>query len=118
VPPSDDVKLNGTGRGSRHTASVLLRDPSHTRIALAGELDLYTIADTRRVLEAECERRPERLIVDLAAIEFLDSQGLHLFAEIHQRLARSGCVLMLVSPPEHVSRMFAMTGLDNLLLVQ
>jgi anti-anti-sigma factor len=103
VPPSDDVKRNGTGRGSRHTASVLLRDSSQTRIALAG---------------AECERHPEKLIVDLAAIEFLDSQGLHLFAEIHQRLARNGCVLMLVSPPEHVSRMFAMTGLDNLLLVQ
>ena len=101
MPPSDDVKRNGSSHGSRLTAEVLLRDASDTRIALAGDVDLYTIIEARRALEAECKRRPKRVVTDLAGVEFLDSQGLHLFVEIHQRLARSGCVLVLVSPPEH-----------------
>jgi anti-anti-sigma factor len=109
---------NGTANGAASVVLDVLRDPRQTRVILGGELDMHTIDEVRRTLEAECDTGPAVLDIDLAAVEFIDSHGLSLFADAHRRLAGNGSVLRLVSPTDHVRRVLALTRLDELLGVE
>ena len=50
-------------------------------VRLAGELDLYNAHAVRDQLLAAAERGPERLVVDLSGLTFIDSTGLGVLIE-------------------------------------
>jgi anti-sigma B factor antagonist len=88
-----------------------------TRIVLDGDVDISTADRIRSIVEAECRRGSSRVVIDLSAVEFVDSHGLHLFAETHRKLMRDERVLVLVPPPDVVWRPFVITGLDGVFMV-
>ena len=92
------------------------RDDRVTRVVLSGELDLSTIVELQHALEAECSSSPSRLVIDIAAVEFIDSAALHLFITMSNRLADGGGSLEIVQVPERLRRIFSITNLDALLL--
>ena len=92
------------------------RDDRATTVVLAGELDLSTISELHRALDAECSSTPSRLVIDIAAVEFIDSAALHLFITMSDRLADGGGSLEIVQVPERLRRTFTITNLDALLL--
>ena len=92
----------------------IVPDAGPTRVVLAGELDLSTVAQARPIIERACETGPEKVVVDLSAVEFVDSHGLHLLASTHRALTARGCVLVMLPPAEPVRRAFEVTGLDGL----
>jgi anti-sigma B factor antagonist len=94
------------------------RDDRATTIVLAGELDLSTISELQHALEAECSSSPSRLVIDIAAVEFLDSAALHLFITTSNQLANSGGSLEIVQVPERLRRIFSITKLDAVLLAE
>ena len=55
-------------------------------VSLAGELDLYNASTVREALLACCAESPERLIVDLSAVKFIDSTALGVLIEARTRL--------------------------------
>ena len=59
---------------------------------------------------------PSRLVIDIAAVEFIDSAALHLFITMSGRLADGGGSLEIVHVPERLRRIFSITKLDALLL--
>jgi anti-anti-sigma factor len=85
-----------------------------TRIVLVGDLDMSTVAQARPIIERACESRPEKVVVDLSAVDFVDSHGLHLLVTTHRALTATGSRLVVVPPPEPVRRAFEITGLDEL----
>ena len=87
-----------------------------TTIVLAGDLDLSTIFELHHALDAECSSTPSRLVIDIAAVEFIDSAALHLFITMSNQLANSGGSLEIVQVPERLRRIFSITKLDGLLL--
>ena len=89
------------------------RDDWATTVTLSGELDLWTIIELQDALEAECSSCPSRLI-DIAAVEFIDSAALHLFITMSGRLADGGGSLEIVHVPERLRRIFSITKLDAL----
>ena len=91
----------------------IVRDADMTTLVLAGDLDLLTAPVLHAVLDSECALRPRRLVVDLAAVEFLDSSGLHLLLSAHRRLIEAGCALVLASPSDAVRRVIELIGLDR-----
>lgn len=88
------------------------RDGDLTRLVVAGDLDLTTVARVRLAIERACERPPAKLVIDLSAVDFVDSHGLQLLVVAQRTLAAEGCALAFVPPAGHVRRVFTLTGLD------
>ena len=59
------------------------------RVVVCGELDLATAPQLDRVFE-QLKPYPERVLLDLGAVEFIDSAGAHLLVELDRRLGREG----------------------------
>ncbi len=81
-------------------------------VRLAGELDLYNAHLVRDELFAAAERSPERLIVELSDVSFIDSTGLGVLIEARTRLANRRAFL-LVGPGLETRRALEISGLDR-----
>jgi anti-anti-sigma factor len=89
-----------------------LADGSAT-IRLAGELDISTAADVERLLTELESGSPARIVIDLRALQFMDSTGLRLLVTADLRLRRDGRELVLVPGPEPVHRVFRLALLEE-----
>ena len=81
-------------------------------VELAGELDLASVA----LAEAEltrAEREAAGIVLDLRALEFIDSTGLRLVVRAAGRLHERGGRLVTARGPRAVHRAFELAGLDN-----
>jgi anti-sigma B factor antagonist len=85
-------------------------------VRLGGELDLYNAAQVRSALVDACARAPERVIVDLAEVEFIDSTTLGILIETRAKLDHRGG-LMLAAPGLETRRALEISGLDKLFTV-
>lgn len=82
----------------------------HIVVALRGELDLADAASAAAALTAVAARRPE-IIVDLAALTFIDSSGVAVLAHGRRQARRAGGNLVLAAPQQQVRRVLAITRL-------
>jgi anti-sigma B factor antagonist len=96
-------------------AHVTQRD-SAVVVHLQGELDLYNAPELRQALSEAVEQQPERLVVDLAAVEFIDSTALAVLVEGRAKLANRRAFL-LAAPAAEARRALAVSGLDRHLSV-
>jgi anti-sigma B factor antagonist len=88
------------------------RTDGATVVRLAGELDLYNAHAVRDALIAACEESPDRLVVDLSGVNFIDSTALGVLIEARTRLAnRKG--FLLASPGLETRRALEISGLDK-----
>lgn len=94
--------------------SIDCRDGDGTvRCLLDGELDLASQESALEVLTPVIERRPEAVILDLSAVEFIDSTGLRVLLTC-QRLAReSRTQLLLAAPSDAVQRVLEVTKMTD-----
>ena len=79
-------------------------------VALRGELDLASAPQLERRLRTIERQRPQRLIVDLAGLAFIDSTGLRLLLQADERCGQSGCEMVLRPGGASVQRVFDVTG--------
>ena len=82
----------------------------HIVVALGGELDLVDAAGVAAALVSVAAREPE-IIVDLAALEFIDSSGVAALAHGRKLARRAGGDLLLAAPRQPVLRVLAITRL-------
>lgn len=86
-------------------------------LRVAGEIDASSV----RVLADHLEPLPEgrgEVLLDLAEVTFVDSSGLRVLIDAHQRAERGGRRLVLVEPSPVVRRLLDISGLDGLLHVR
>jgi anti-sigma B factor antagonist len=96
------------------TLSVETRwDGDEAVVALTGELDLSTAPQVERELEAAEERKPERLVIDLRGVSFLDSTGLRVVLSADGRARKDGRRLEVIPGPPPVHRVFRIALLDR-----
>ncbi len=92
------------------------QDAEAYRIRLAGELDLAGIERVDHELRRVEASDASRIVVDLGAVEFLDSSGASLLLDAGGRAAHSGKNLRLTgSPFPQVRRVLELTGVSKLL---
>ena len=85
-------------------------------VRLGGELDLYNAAQVRSALADACAQFPERIVVDLGEVEFIDSTALGVLIETRTKLAnRDG--FLLAAPGLETRRALQISGLDKLFAV-
>jgi anti-anti-sigma factor len=126
VPVTRAVATEKTSRqGSAEAEFGVLRRPpvvevtrfaARTRVTLCGEIDLYNANVVADVLTRECDLHPRWLVVDLGAVDYLDSTALLLLLDASKRLAGRG-MLLAVGPKPGVRRLLEISGLDRVLTV-
>ncbi|HWH15233.1 MAG TPA: STAS domain-containing protein [Miltoncostaeaceae bacterium] len=85
-----------------------------TVVALAGELDLEA-EDAFRAALRDAERPGEVLVVDMSALDFVDSTGSRILIEAHGRARQRGGRLIVVSGTGTAHLLLARSGLDRYL---
>ena|SRR5690242_21800045 len=81
-------------------------------VKLGGELDLYNAPVLRKALLEAAREAPERLVLDLAEVEFIDSTALGALIEARGSLPeRRG--LLLAAPARETRRALQVSGLDR-----
>jgi anti-anti-sigma factor len=87
---------------------------SCTVVTVAGEADVTTrqLAD---VLTEETARKPLLLLVEMGALEFIDSSALRVIIQAYRRMDRDGGLLALVRPTSAVRRVLRLTGIDQMI---
>ena len=82
---------------------------------LGGEMDLATAPRLRDCFQRQLPEPlgAKRVVIDLAALDFIDSTGLSALLSAQRRVRRSGVELVLRSPTYRVFRVLEMTGLDK-----
>jgi anti-sigma B factor antagonist len=81
-------------------------------VRLAGELDLYNADDVREALADAVRRQPERVVVDLGDVRFIDSTALGILVEARSRLENRHA-FVLAAPGLETKRALEVSGLDR-----
>jgi anti-sigma B factor antagonist len=87
--------------------------PGCVRIRVAGEVDLATVPQLRQAIDAYA-RNGQTMVVDLKAVEFIDSMGLAALVRARHRALARGARLQLAPAPPKVHVVFILTGLHAL----
>ena len=107
---TEQTKLN------EHPVGGIERLNGAVVIHLVGELDLYNAREVRATLLELCAEQPERLVVDLGAVDFVDSTALGVLIEARTKLEnRQG--FLLAAPGLETHRALTISGLDQHLTV-
>jgi anti-sigma B factor antagonist len=90
------------------------RRADHLRVLVSGELDLFREADLRRAVDdVLADTTPERLVLDLRGVQFLDSSGLRALLMCRDRARSLGVPLALAVAPGPVTRLLDVAGVHN-----
>ncbi len=84
--------------------------PAVPVVRVSGELDLASADAVRSTVDGSMTDATERVELDLAGLEFLDSSGLSVFIELAARLP-----VTIVGASDPVRRIIDVTGLDEVL---
>ncbi len=82
-------------------------------LAVRGEVDVYTAPRLREKLVELVSEGKSRIVVDLEAVEFLDSTGLGVLVGGLKRVRTNDGELRLVCTQNRILRVFEITGLTK-----
>lgn len=82
--------------------------------AVRGEIDIDTVAALSEHLGHLARKNPQRLIMDLAGVSFIDSSSLAGFVRIRKALPPD-CPVVIRSPQRRVRQLSKITGLDSVI---
>jgi anti-anti-sigma factor len=91
------------------------RDARKARLVLGGELDMDARFQAERALDELLAEPVEQLVVDLGQVTLLDSTGMGLVLEVHDRARSEGFKLRLLRGPDDVQRVFELAGVADVL---
>jgi anti-sigma B factor antagonist len=81
-------------------------------VRLGGELDLYNAQDVRGALIEAGGDLPQRIVVDLSEVEFIDSTALGVLIEARSKMV-NGQAFLLAAPGLETRRALKISGLDR-----
>ncbi len=84
-------------------------------VRVGGEIDCYTAPTLQQRLFDLIDAGERQIVVDLAGVSFMDSQGLAALVRSVLRLRPVDGRLVLRAPPPSVSKIVEITGLGDLL---
>ena len=87
-------------------------------VSLAGEMDASNVGSARDVIEAETSGEPDEiLLIDLSALEFIDSAGIALLVRLAAADPEGTHLRIVPSPALAVSRIMYLTGVDAMIQI-
>jgi anti-sigma B factor antagonist len=95
------------------TLNVYSDTPDYTVVAVGGEIDVYSAPKLREKLISLVESGSYHLIIDMEAVEFLDSTGLGVLVGGLKRVRAHEGYIDLVCTQGRILRIFRITGLSR-----
>ena len=89
-----------------------LNSPSNV-VPLKGEIDLHVSPTVTAALTEVIDQKPERLVVDLSEVTYIDSAGLAALIQAMQKVEGYGGKFMLAGLQETVRSIFEISRLDQ-----
>lgn len=98
----------------QNTQCQIKRENGVLTVKLQGELDHYSVAAIREEIDANlCDCAGKALILDLGAVDFMDSSGLGLILGRQNKLRAIGARLILQEPTPQIERILRLAGVDR-----
>jgi anti-anti-sigma factor len=107
----------GSGADVGLSLSVQRQDMSAV-ITIGGELGYDTAAHLRSALLQLAHENADVLVLDMTAVDFLDSTGISLLLQAKQRFDSQGAAFVLRNPPARVTRVLEVAGVADLFPVE
>jgi anti-sigma B factor antagonist len=82
-------------------------------VPLKGEIDLHVSPTVTATLNEVIDKKPERLVVDLSEVSYIDSAGLAALIQAMQKVESYGAKFMLSGLQETVRSIFEISRLDQ-----
>ncbi|HYH58624.1 MAG TPA: STAS domain-containing protein [Thermoleophilaceae bacterium] len=82
-------------------------------LAVFGELDLGTVDPFKLRIELLEREQPERIVIDLRGVTFMDSMALGILVSHRLQAQQAGRSFALVEPPRHIEDLFRLTGMQD-----
>ena len=93
---------------------VVTRDRGSTLVTLAGDFDILTVRQVSAEVDALLATAPSELVLDMAAVEFIDSSGIALLLKIHAKVVRDdGGALRVTRASDAARRTLELCGLTD-----
>lgn len=83
------------------------------RLRLVGELDIASAPRLREATDSMLAQPVSRLVIDLSELAFIDSSGLRLLIDLHDRSGAERWSLALLNPSAAARSLFEVTGADH-----
>ena len=109
--------MEGSSGGRVDPVTGVDRSDAGAVVHLAGELDLYNAHLVREALLGCCDEGPDRLVVDLTEVEFIDSTALGVLVEARTRMPDRQA-FVLAAPGAETKRALEVSGLDKHFVVR
>ena len=99
------------GFDSEFTGTVL-------RIKLRGEIDHHSAAAVRSAMDDMIRaKRPIEVVIDMSAVDFMDSSGLGLIMGRYNTVKALGGTLTVAEPNEGIEKIMKLAGLERIVKI-
>lgn len=93
--------------------NITPRQSSSHVVPLKGEIDLHVSPTVTSTLNDVIDKKPERMVVDLSEVSYIDSAGLAALIQAMQKVESYGGKFMLAGLQETVRSIFEISRLDQ-----
>ncbi len=91
-----------------------MTDDGVTTITLSGRFDASVAADFRDYVNTIVSEKPENFVVDLAAVDYIDSGGLGCLVSFLRRVRKNGGDIKVATLTDKVRVVFELTRLHRI----
>ena len=89
------------------------------RIKLRGEIDHHSAVAVRTAIDDMIKsKRPHKLIIDMSAVELMDSSGLGLIMGRYSLMKEMGGETVVADPNTRIEKIMALAGLERIVKVE
>ncbi|MBR2848427.1 MAG: anti-sigma factor antagonist [Clostridia bacterium] len=86
---------------------------------LGGDIDHHSARTVRMQIDEDLyRRRPQKLVLDLSKVEFMDSSGLGLILGRFSKASEIGAECVLLNPNENVTKILDVAGIKRLIRIE
>lgn len=89
-----------------------------TTVVLHGDLDLVTVDRLRALLRRACDAMPDRLVIDISDVRFMDVLSLSAILACSDSLRERGGHALVTGAPRSVRRMCAVLNATDVLAAE
>ncbi len=101
--------------------AITIKTKKHNGIpilAVSGRLISVDSEKFQKKLESFCKKNPEKSIIDISEVNFIDSFGLGTLVHHHTQIEKTGGKFTILNsntdPNTYIQRLFSMTGLNRI----
>jgi anti-anti-sigma factor len=109
--PISDLPSTASARSVGRLSIATSVDGERHRVVLGGELDIGSTAALEATLAEACAAGAKEVVLDMGAVEFIDSSGLSAIVRCKMLCEEHGCGYSLTPAQRPVQGVFEVTGI-------